>query len=80
MYMTGLILVLSAKLKMLADRERFPLARATVGQTGSNACGDGAGAPSSKQEAHTLQGWEYVTHLNELGQAGTIPRLVVFSA
>ncbi len=32
------------------------LKRATVGQTGSNACGDGAEVPSLKQEAHTLWG------------------------
>ncbi len=33
------------------------LKRATLGHSGSNACGDGAVAPSQKQEAHLLQGW-----------------------
>ena len=33
------------------------LKRATLGHSESNACGDGAMAPSQKQEAHPLQGW-----------------------
>ncbi len=38
------------------------LIKATVGQTGSNACGDGTTVPSLNQEAHTIYGWEYVTN------------------
>jgi putative transposase len=33
------------------------LKRATAGYVGSNACGDGAVAPSQKQEAHPFQEW-----------------------
>ena len=55
----------NAGCKAIFADERIPrnvtLARATLGHSGSNAPGDGTMVPSLSGEAHTLQGWEYVT-------------------